>query len=141
METLTINYWAVGAGAIFSMILGAIWYGPLFGKKWMEIIGVDPTDEEAKKKMQKSAGPLYAVQFLLTLFQVFVLAHLVADTQLVGGLERSLWIWAAFIIPTLAGAIMWTNDNSKLKWARFRIQGGYQLILFTVFGLLLQFWK
>ena len=141
METTTVNYLAIGSGAVFSMILGAIWYGPLFGKKWMEIIGVDPDDESAKKKMQKSAGPLYGVQFLLTLFQVLVLAHLIADTTTVGGLERSLWIWAAFIIPTMAGAVMWTNQSNKLKWSRFLIQGGYQLILFTVFGLLLQFWK
>lgn len=141
METLSINYWAVLAGAVLSMVVGAIWYGPIFGKKWMEIVGVNPEDQEARKKMQKSAGPLYAVQFLLTLFQVLVLAHLIADTQLVGGLERSLWIWAAFIIPTLAGAVMWTNEKGKLKWARFLIQGGYQLVIFTIFGLLLQYWK
>ena len=97
--------------------------------------------DSTRKKMQKSAGPLYGVQFFLTLFQVFVLAHLIADTKLVGGLERSLWIWAAFVIPTLAGAVMWTNENSKLKWARFLIQGGYQLVLFILFGLLLQYWK
>ena len=140
MET-SVNYLAVLAGAVFSMILGAIWYGPLFGKKWMEIIGVDPNDEVAKKKMQKSAAPLYGVQFVLTLFQVLVLAHLIADTTKVSGLERALWIWAAFIIPTLAGAVMWTNESSRLKWSRFLIQGGYQLILFIGFGLLLQFWK
>ena len=141
METITVNYWAIASGAVLSMIIGAIWYGPLFGKKWMEIVGVNPADLEARKKMQKTAGPLYAVQFILTLFQVLVLAHLVADTKLVGGLERSLWIWAAFIIPTLAGGVMWTTESSKLKWARFLIQGGYQLVMFIVFGLLLQFWK
>ena len=118
------------------MVFGAIWYGPIFGKKWMEIVGVDPKDYEARKKMQKTAGPLYAVQFLMTLFQVMVLAHLIADTELVSGLERALWIWAAFITPTMG-----TNEKKKLKWARFLIQGGYQLVLFTVFGLLLQFWK
>jgi hypothetical protein len=141
MENITINYWAVLVGAVLSMIIGAIWYGPLFGKKWMEIVGVNPSDLAAREKMQKSATPLYVVQFVLTLFQVLVLAHLIADTKIVGGLERSLWIWAAFIIPTLAGAVMWTNEGSKLKWSRFLIQGGYQLILFIVFGLLLQFWK
>ena len=141
METMVVNYWAIASGAVLSMVIGAIWYGPLFGKKWMEIVGVNPEDSEARKKMQKSAGPLYAVQFLLTLFQVFILAHLVADTKIAGGLERSLWIWAAFVIPTLAGAVMWTNEIRKLKWARLLIQGGYQLVLFTMFGLLLQFWK
>jgi hypothetical protein len=102
LETITINYWAIASGAVLSMVIGAIWYGPLFGKKWMEITGVNPADLEARKKMQKSAGLLYVVQFVLTLFQVLILAHLVADTKLAGELERSLWIWAAFIIPTLA---------------------------------------
>ncbi|MFO7669694.1 MAG: DUF1761 domain-containing protein [Bacteroidales bacterium] len=140
MET-EVNYWAVASGAVLSMVIGAIWYGPVFGKKWMEILGVNPADKEAIKKMQKSTGPLYAAQFLLTLFQVLVLAHLVADTKIAGGIERSLWIWAAFVIPTLAGAVMWTNDTGKLKWTRFLIQGGYQLVIFIVFGTLLQFWK
>ncbi len=141
MESISINYLAIVAGAVVSMVIGSIWYGPVFGKKWMEINGVDPNDKEYLKKMQKSAMPLYLVQFVLTLFQVLVLAHLVADTQIAGGLERSLWIWAAFVIPTLAGASMWTSDSSGMKWSRFLIQGGYQLILFIVFGLLLQFWK
>jgi hypothetical protein len=141
METLSVNYWAIGSGAILSMIIGGIWYGPLFGKKWIQLVGVNPDDVAARKKMQKSAGPLYAVQFLLTLFQILVLAHLVADTQIAGGLERSIWIWAAFVIPTLAGAVMWTNERGQLKWTRFLIQGGYQLVMFIIFGLLLQFWK
>jgi hypothetical protein len=141
METLSVNYFAIVVGAVLSMAIGAVWYGPLFGKKWLEIVGATAEDLEARKKMQAAAGPLYVVQFVLTLFQVLVLAHLIADTTRVGGLERSLWIWAAFVIPTLAGAVMWTNEEGRRKWARFLIQGGYQLTIFIVFGLLLQFWK
>jgi len=137
----TINYYAIVVGAVLAMAIGAIWYGPLFGRKWSHIVGVNPDDVEAMKKMKKSAGPLYAVQLILTLFQVLVLAHLIADTTKVGGLERALWIWGAFVIPTLAGAVMWTNEQSRMKWARFLIQGGYQLVVFVVFGLLLQYWK
>jgi len=141
MENLTINYFAVFVGAILSMVIGAIWYGPLFGKKWIEIIGVDINNEEERKKMQKSAGPLYFIQFVLTLFQVYILARFVSANDMASALEQAVWIWAAFIIPTLAGAVMWTNQTSKLKWERFLIQGGYQLIIFIVFGLLLYFWK
>lgn len=141
MEPVSVNYLAVAVGAVVSMVIGAVWYGPLFGKKWMKIIGMNPSNKEAMKNMQTSAGMLYVTQFVLTLFQVLVLAHLVADTALVGGLERALWIWAAFVIPTLAGASMWTNESTSTKWARFLIQGGYQLTLFVVFGLLLQYWK
>jgi hypothetical protein len=141
METLIVNYWAIATGAFLAMVIGALWYGPLFGKKWMEIIGVNASDLKARKQMQKSAGPLYLLQFILVLFQVLVLAHLIADTKLVGGLERALWIWAAFVIPTLVGAIVWTNEKRKQKWDRFLIQGGYQLVIFILLGLLLQYWK
>jgi hypothetical protein len=62
------------------MVIGAVWYGPLFGKKWMEIIGVSTEDSEANKKMQKAYMPRY------------VLAHLIADTTKVGGTERALLV-------------------------------------------------
>jgi hypothetical protein len=62
METMEVNYWAIASGAVLSMIISPIWYGHLFGKKCMGIVGVNPADLEARKKMQKSAGPLYAVQ-------------------------------------------------------------------------------
>ncbi|MBN2524787.1 MAG: DUF1761 domain-containing protein [Deltaproteobacteria bacterium] len=140
MEPLDINYWAIGVGAVLSMVVGAIWYGPLFGRLWMNIIGVTPEGEVARKEMQKGAGPLYLIQFVLTLFQVLVLAHLVADTTRVGGLARALWIWAAFIVPTLAAGAMWNMDSTKIKWSRFLIQGGYQLVMFAIYGALLQFW-
>lgn len=141
METPSVNYFAVAVGAVLAMAIGAFWYGPLFGKKWLEIVGVNPADAEARKKMQQGAKPLYAAQFVLTLLQVVVLAHLVADSARAGGVERALWIWAAFVIPTLAGAVMWTNEESKRKRARFLIQGGYQLTIFIVYGLLLHHWK
>jgi hypothetical protein len=141
MENLTINYFAVFVGAVLSMVIGAIWYGPVFGKKWIEIIGVDANNEEERKKMQKSAGPMYFIQFALTLFQVYILARFVSANDMASALEKAVWIWAAFVIPTLAGAVMWTNQSGKLKWERFFIQGGYQLIIFIVFGLLLYFWK
>lgn len=141
MEPLQINYWAVLLGAVLSMVIGSIWYGPLFGNKWAELLGVNPKDKKKMKEMQESAMPLYFVQFVLTLFQVLVLSHLVADTNRVGGVERSLWIWAAFVMPTLAGAVMWTNETTQNKWTRFLIQVTYQFVLFLVFGLVLQFWK
>lgn len=138
---MEINYLAVLVCGVLSVGLGAVWYGPLFGKKWMEIVGVNAQDLAAREAMQKSAGPLYGVQFLLTLFQVLVLAHLIADTTRVSGLERSLWIVAAFVIPTIAGSSMWTAEPTNRKWARFLLQSGYQIVSFVVFGLVLQYWK
>jgi len=91
--------------------------------------------------MQKRAGPLYIVQFLLSFFQAYVLAHYIAAWQDASGVENALWIWAAFIIPTVAAGAMWNSDSSRVSWARFWIQAGYYLILFVLFGLILSMWK
>jgi hypothetical protein len=138
---MEINYIAVVIASVLAMVVGAIWYGPLFGNKWMEVIGATDLDKQKREEMQKGATKLYFVQFLLTLFQVLVLAHLINDTNTVGGLQRALWIWAAFIVPTLAGVAMWNNDSAKIAWSRFLIQGSYQLVIFVIFGLILQYWK
>ncbi len=140
MEYLQINYMAVFVCAVLSMVLGAVWYGPLFGKKWMEILGTDPKDTKAIKKMQKEAGPMYMVQFLITLFQVYVFAYYVKGWSDVSGITNAFWVWIAFIVPTLAGSAMWTNEKSENKRARFLIQAGYQLVLFTMFGFVLGAW-
>lgn len=137
---MEINYWAVLVCAILSMVIGYIWYGPLFGKLWLSVTGADKLDLEAREKMQKSAGPLYAVQFLLSLFQVVILAYYIKGWTEASGLENALWIWAAFIMPTIAGSAMWNNDTAKVKWTRFLLQAGYQLVLFAVFGLILGYW-
>ncbi len=138
---ITINYWAVLVCGILSMILGSIWYGPLFGRKWAEIVGANFDDLKAREEMQKKAMPLYLVQFLLTLFQVWVLAYDIALLKNVSGLQNAIWLWAGFVMPTIAGSAMWNNDSAKISWARFSIQAGYQLILFIIFGLVLGMWQ
>lgn len=137
---MEINYLAILGSSVLAMLVGAIWYGPLFGKKWLEILQVSPEDLVRRKEMQRGVWKLYTTQFLLTLFQVYVLAHYIAGWAEASGVENALWIWAAFIIPTLAGSSMWTNDSSKIAWSRFLIQGGYQLVTFVIFGLVLGFW-
>lgn len=136
-----VNYWAVLVCGLLSMGIGAIWYGPLFGKKWMEICGATFEDLEARKKMQKAAGPLYVVQFLLALLQIWFLATYITGWGAPIAVLKAFGIWLAFVMPTVAGASMWNNDSSKIKWARFLIQSGYQLVNFIVFGLLLGMWN
>ncbi|MFA7277939.1 MAG: DUF1761 domain-containing protein [Candidatus Gracilibacteria bacterium] len=138
---MAINYWAVLVCAIASMIVGSVWYGPIFGKKWMQICGADKLDMEARKKMQKAAGPLYLAQFLLTLLQLWVFANILNYWPGASTVWIAVFMWVGFIMPTIAGSSMWNNDASKVKWARFLIQSGYQLVMFIIFGLILGLWK
>lgn len=133
---MEINYLAVLVCAIVAMILGGFWYGGLFGTQWMKLIGV--TEEDMAK--QSGIWVLYVTQFILTLFQVIALANLLEDTA-TSPIEGALWIFVAFVVPTLAGAVMWTNEKTNLRWQRFGIQAGYQLCCFVIFGIILTIWQ
>ncbi len=138
---MEINYYAVAVCAVLAMVLGWLWYGPLFGKQWMEICGMKGMDEAKRREMQKATMPLYLIQFVLVLFQAWVLAYYIGGWTEVSGLSNGLWVWAAFIMPTVAAASMWNGDAGKVKWSRFLIQAGYQLLLFIAFGLILGAWR
>lgn len=139
--TFHINYLAILVCGVLAMVVGYVWYGPLFGKKWMEVVKATAMDEAARKEMQKRAMPLYAVQFLLVLFQVWVLAYYVEGFTQAPPIGNALWVWAGFVVPTVAASAMWNNDSAKISWARFLIQSGYQLVVFVMFGWILGMWK
>ena len=136
---MEINYVMILGAAIISMIVGSIWYGPLFGKKWMEIIGTTEMDAVKRKEMQKKAMPLYGIQFVLVLVQVFVLTIVVTSTS-GSGVGIAFWMWLGFVLPTVAGSAMWNNEPNKTKWAIFLIQSGYYLVLFLIFGFIIGKW-
>lgn len=135
-----VDYLAILACGVASLVLGFVWYGPLFGKKWMEIIGATAADRQARKEMQSKAMPLYVITFVLSLFQAYVLSLFISGWQEVPGVENAIWIWAAFIVPTMAAVAMWNNDSSRIAWARFLIGAGYYLVLFITYGIILVYW-
>lgn len=140
MDTIIVNYWAVLACGVIAMALGYVWYGPLFGKKWLEVVGANAQDKKEREAMQQAAGPLYAIQFALALLQAYILAHFIAGWQDATGVETATWIWLGFVMPTIAAGSMWSNDSKKISWARFLIQAGYNIVLFVIFGIILKTW-
>ena len=52
MPHVEINFLAVLVCGVVSMIIGATWYGPLFGKKWMKEEG--STEEELRKDFNEN---------------------------------------------------------------------------------------
>jgi hypothetical protein len=138
---MEINYWAVLACAVLAMVVGYVWYGLIFKKMWMGVIGATELDEITRREMERKAMPLSAIQFLLVAFQVYVLAHYIQGWADASGIENALWIWAAFVVPTVAAGSMWNNDSAKVAWTRFLLQSGYFLVLFAAFGLILGYWQ
>ena len=138
---MLINLWAVLVCGIISMVLGAIWYGPFFGKAWMRIEGVNAATAEERKKMQKGMAGMYIVQFLLSLLQVYILAGMNRDLPASLGIHNAILVWLGFVVPLVAGVAMWNNKSTGTKWARFAIQAGYYLITFIIFASVLALWQ
>lgn len=141
---MEIHFLPILMCAVLSIIVGSVWYGVLFGKTWARLIGADPecmTDPVKRKAANKQALPMYGIQFVLSLLQIWILAQFIAAGVSGAGLSISIWIWLGFIMPSVAGASMWNNDSRKDNWTKFFLAAGFQLILAIAFGLILNFWR
>jgi len=131
---IVINYWAVLLGGIFLVIVGTTWYGPLFGKVWMQIVGAPNMTKEEMAKAQKEMMPYYVVQFVLSLITSFVLYYFV---KLIG-MHVAFWIWLGFSMPQAAGA-MWDTEK-KYAVKKFLVISGYYLVALLVLGFVFSNW-
>ena len=67
--------WPVLAGAAAFFVVGAIWYGVLFGKAWQKAAGLSDED------VQTGSMPLiFGLTFLFEMLIAMVLWHLIART-------------------------------------------------------------
>lgn len=141
-----INYWAVLLAGVSAMVVGGIWYGPLFGNLWMKGMGWDPHDKALKEKMKKKAGPAYAQMFVGSLLTAFVLTHVlwafgVALEPKMGAFasafQGSLWTWLGFVLPVKYGDKLW--NGKKFKYVAVDL--GYQLVMLFIMALIITHWK
>lgn len=141
MPVVPINYVAVLVAAAAAMVLGFLWYGPLFGKLWMSLSGISASTLDAQKK--KGMGSKYLVMIVGTLVMSYVLAHALvfasAYLKVVGvsaGLMAGFWNWLGFIGPVTLGSVLWEGKSWKL-WG---LHNAYQLLSLLVMGVVLALW-
>lgn len=140
---MEVHFLPILVCAIISLILGSLWYGPIFGKTWMRLMKVDEdcmSDPIKRKAAQKQAMPLYILQFVLSLVQIWVLANFIVSGSTSSGIVTSIWIFIGFILPMAAQGSMWNNDTKKDNWTRFFIVAGFNLVLFILLGIILSRW-
>lgn len=137
MDSAFINYWAVFVAAVAQMVLGSIWYGPLFGKKWQHLSGMHQADMEAAKR--GGMGKLYFWAFVGALVMAYVVAHFVSyfdATTVSSALQLAFWAWLGFIATTTLGSVLWENKSKEL----YLINNGYNLIGLAIMTLVLALW-
>jgi hypothetical protein len=136
-----INYLAVLVCAIAALAIGMIWYGKaLFGKAWMKVTGMETMTPEAQSAMKKKMGGMIFLQFIMSLVSVYVLAYFMTLLPALSGVHLAFWIWLGFLMPTAAGAAIWSGKARSTAWTMFFVTAGAELVTFLVFGLILGAW-
>jgi hypothetical protein len=128
-----LNWLAILVTPLAGFVIGAIWYGPLFGNAWMRATGITETRARAQNK-----GKTYGGVFVLNLIASASLAMFIGPTTtwqfgLIAGLLTGL----TFISVALGVTYLFESRPFTL----FAINAGYQTLLFTVMGAILGAWR
>ena len=120
-----INWVALIAAAVASMVVGFIWYGPLFGKAWMKLTGKKEMGD--KKEMPKT----YAILFAASLVTAYVLSVLGAS------FNTAFWVWLGFQATLSLHAVLF----EKQSWNLYFLKAGHQLVSLLAMSWVLNYFK
>ncbi len=132
-----INWLAVIVAAIAYFALGALWYSPLFGKKWVQYQNIDLNHPDAKK----GVGGIMFGSFILMLIATIGLAILVARIPLIGGVMSGLKLGLFTGLLFSATAISITYLYIKKPIGLHFIDGLYHVAGQIIAAIILCIWK
>ena len=133
---VTINYLAVIAAAVAVIGTGMLWYGPLFGKPWMELMGFTP---ESMKRMKMKPGTAMTLSSFASLVMVYVLAHFAAALSAedaLSSLALAFLIWFGFIATTMVNSVIYEEK----PWKLYLINLGYYFVALLVASVIIALW-
>lgn len=135
---MRINYPAVIVAAIVHFMIGGIWYGVLFGTKFIELIGWSP--QKVEEMGNQNHTKEYVLAFATSFVLVYILAHFVQYTKARGvldGMQTGFWLWLGFIATTQLSTVVFEGRNLGL----YLLNVGYQFVACLLTGAILAVWK
>ena len=113
---------------VLGFMLGALWYGPLFGKAWMAAVGLTP--EQIRQDL--TPVKIYGTIFVLGLFTSYVFGLFLGANP---GLSFS-------IVAGTAAGLFWVSTSLAINYlfegrkaTLIVINSGYHIVRFTLIGL------
>ena len=137
VPAVTVSLLPVLVAAIASMVVGFVWYGPLFGKTWISLMGFSKKQMEEGKK--KGMGKTYAILAIGSLLTAYILAHFVkyVNAATIGdAVQLVFWIWLGFIVTIALGSVLWEGKS----WKLFFINIAYQFVSLSIQAIILTLW-
>ena len=120
-----INWVGLIAAGVASMVVGFVWYGPLFGKAWMKLTGKQEMGD--KSQMPKN----YTILFVVSLVTAYVLS--VIGT----GFTTVFWVWLGFQATLLLNTVLFEGKS----WSLYFLNAGHQLVSLMAMSWVLSYFK
>jgi len=120
-------------GAVFNMVLGALWYSKvLFAKPWMKEAGIKEEDINASKgKMAK----VYICTTVLAFATSYIIGVIIANMGIASvgfAILAGVFFWIAFSLPMVIKN--WGFEGRSIKLGL--INHGYELVIYIVVAIL-----
>jgi hypothetical protein len=129
-----INWLAVLVATVIYMVLGALWYGPLFGKAWMKAVGWAGPDE------QEAPGPgIYVVPgvaYLIASIATAMIAEATGSDGVGDGLVLGLVIGIGYAVTLTLVSVTFDPTKRPSPAALVVITGAYNLISLVIAAIL-----
>jgi hypothetical protein len=141
MHFSTINWLAVAACVMVSMISGSLWYNPkTFFPFWWKVVG-----KSDAPGMKGGMALTWTLTVLSSLVQAVFMALLVGamgsltagGPSLLSGALTGFILWLGFVAPTNLVNKLFAGHGLKI-WA---IEAGNHLVNFVLFGAILGAWR
>lgn len=124
---VTVDWTGVIVATVAAMVIGGVWYGPLFGKAWMAHIG--KTQEELRAQGMVGYGFAIVGSFILSIVMTYVTQWAGAEGFGEGALV-GIVCWAGFIVATgVTGAVF-----EGRPWGLIYINSVNSLLTFLIVG-------
>lgn len=136
MDFSTINWLAVVACVVVSMISGSLWYNPkTFFPAWWKVVGAG-----REQPGMENMGMTWALTVLSSFVQAVAMSFMVTamgSTTAGSGAMTGFMLWLGFVAPTYLVNKLFAGHGLKI-WA---IEVGNHLVNFLLFGAILGAWR
>ena len=142
---LHVSYLAILAAVVVKAVLGALWYGPLFGRAWNRELGSAPSFHASGAVLFR-ARVLRAIGMALTAYVLALAVAVIRPSSLGAGVDASatsygflaaLAVWVGFYVPQLLSRVAWEGASRRI----LRVHLLYHFVALQLAAQVLAHWN
>ncbi len=131
MSPLSLDLFPALVAGVVTFALGGLWYGPLFGAKWADSVGISASD------LKPAVFAVGFASYILLAASLSVLVNWTGADSMVGGIGVGLVAWVGTALALGANTAAFTARSRPA----FLIETAFQLMAFLVVGGILGAWQ